>query len=164
MRTMTATALALVATFLVIANVRAESPVREECIFLCQAAANFVKDNGVDAGIAEIGRKDGRFVSKSTYVFLMDLDGNRLAHPYATPKDPKIMKLIDMKDTTGKLFVQEYIKIVKTKGQGWTEYMYPKPEELQRPVPFKEKVSSRKLSYVYRIPGKDLFVVAGYFE
>jgi hypothetical protein len=42
--------------------------------------------------------------------------------------------------------------------------MYPKPEELKKPIPFKEKVSSKKLSYVYRVPGKDLFVVAGFFE
>ena len=38
------------------------------------------------------------------------------------PTDPKIMKLFDYKDTTGKLFVQEYIKVAKTKGEGWTEY------------------------------------------
>ncbi len=164
MRKVAMIAMATVACVVLAANGRAESTVRHECVFLCQAAANFITDNGVDAGIAEIGRKDGRFVSENTYVFLMDLDGNRLAHPFAAPKDPKIMKLIDMKDTTGKLFVQEYIKIVKAQGQGWTEYMYPRPEELQKPIPFKEKVSSRKLSYVYRVPGKDLFVVAGYFE
>ncbi len=157
-------ALVLMAAVALAADVAAESSVRDECIFLCKAAANFVSDRGVDAGIAEIGRKDGRFVSKNTYVFLMDLEGNRLAHPYAFPNDPKIMKLSGMKDTTGKLFVREYIEIVKTRGEGWTEYMYPKPEELQKPVPFKEKVSSKKLSYVYRIPGMDLFVVAGYFE
>ncbi len=164
MRKIATIALATAACVVLAANGWAESTVRDECVFLCQAAANFVKDNGVDAGIAEIGRKDGRFVSKNTYVFLMDLDGNRLAHPYATPKDPKIMKLIDMKDTTGKLFVQDYVKIVRTRGQGWTEYMYPTPEELKKPIPFKDKVSSKKLSYVYRIPGEDLFVVAGYFE
>ncbi len=157
-------ALVSMATVALAANVSAESSVRGECIFLCQAAANFIKDNGIDAGIAEIGRKDGRFVSKNTYVFLMDLEGNRLAHPYAAPKDPTIMRLADMKDTTGKLFVREYMEIARTTGEGWTEYMYPRPEELQKPIPFKEKVSSRKLSYVYRIPGKDLFVVAGYFE
>ncbi len=164
MRKVAVIALAMAASVVLAANVTADTSVKDECIFLCKAAANFVSDNGVDAGIAEIGRKDGRFVSKTTYVFLMDLEGNRLAHPYAAPKDPKIMKLADMKDTTGKLFVREYMEIARTKGEGWTEYMYPKPEELQKPIPFKEKVSSRKLSYVYRLPGKDLFVVAGYFE
>jgi hypothetical protein len=74
------------------------------------------------------------------------------------------MKLFDYKDTTGKLFVQEYIKVAKTKGEGWTEYMYPTPEELKNSTPYKEKKSSKKISYVYRVPGKDLMVIAGYFE
>jgi hypothetical protein len=28
----------------------------------------------------------------------------------------------------------------------------------------KEKISSKKLSFVYRVPGKDLIVIAGFFE
>jgi signal transduction histidine kinase len=150
--------------FLLAGSALSESPVKEECVSLCKAAAKFINEKGLDAAIAEIGNREGKFVTKNTYVFLMDLEGNRLAHPYAAPNDPKIMKLFDMKDTTGKLFVQEYIEIAKTKGEGWTEYMYPKPEELKKPIPFKEKVSSKKLSYVYRVPGKDLMVIAGYFE
>jgi signal transduction histidine kinase len=152
------------ASFCLAASVTAESGIREECVALCKDAAKFINEKGLDAAIAEIGNKEGKFVTKNTYVFLMDLDGNRLAHPYANPKDPKIMKLFDMKDTKGKLFVQEYIDVAKTKGEGWTEYMYPNPEELKKPIPFKEKVSSKKISFVYRVPGKDLMVIAGYFE
>ncbi len=146
------------------AGALAESAAREECVELCKAAAAFVNEKGLDAAIAEIGKKEGRFVAKGTYVFLMDLDGNRLAHPYAAPQDPKVMKLIDMKDTTGRAFVQEYIAVAKGKGEGWTEYMYPKPEELKKPTPWKEKKSSKKISFVYRVPGKDLMVIAGFFE
>jgi len=28
----------------------------------------------------------------------------------------------------------------------------------------KEKKSSKKISFVYRVPGKDLMVIAGFFE
>jgi signal transduction histidine kinase len=146
------------------ASVIAESAVKGECVTLCKDAAKFINEKGLDAAIAEIGNKEGKFVTKNTYVFLMDLEGNRLAHPYATPKDPKVMNIFDMKDTTGKLFVQEYIKVAKTKGEGWTEYMYPPPEELKKDIPFKEKKSSKKISFVYRVPGKDLMVIAGFFE
>ena len=157
-------ALVFMASVVLAANVLAESSVKDECVTLCKDAAKFINEKGLDAGIAEIGNKEGKFVTKNTYVYLMDFKGNRLAHPYAAPKDPKVMPLFDMKDTTGKLFIQEQIEVAKTKGEGWTEYMYPRPEELKKPIPFKEKVSSRKLSYVYRVPGKDLFVVAGFFE
>ena len=59
---------------------------------------------------------------------------------------------------------QEYIKVAKLKGEGWTEYMYPTPEELKKDIPFKEMKSSKKISFVYRVPGKDLMVIAGFFE
>jgi len=74
------------------------------------------------------------------------------------------MKLFDFKDTNGKLFVQEYITVAKTKGEGWTEYMWPTPEEMKKPIPKKDRISSKKISYVYRVPGKDLMVIAGFFE
>lgn len=164
MRKAVVIALVVMASVVLAANVVAQSSVREECVALSKDAAKFINEKGLDAAIAEIGNKQGRFVTKNTYVFLMDFDGNRLAHPYAAPNDPKIMKLFDMKDTTGKLFVQEYIQVAKTKGEGWTEYMYPTPEELKKPTPFKEKKSAKKISYVYRVPGKDLMVIAGYFE
>ena len=102
-------ALAVTASFVLAASATAESGVKEECVTPCKAAAKFIDEKGLDAGIAEIG-------------------------------------------------------VAKTKGEGWTEYRYPKPEELKKPTPFKEKKSSKKISYVYRIPGKDLMVIAGFFD
>ena len=164
MRKVAVIALVVMVSVAFAASVMAQSAVRDECVALSKDAAKFINEKGLDAAIAEINNKEGKFVTKNTYVFLMDLDGNRLAHPYATPRDPKIMRIFDMKDTTGKLFVQEYIKVAKTKGEGWVEYMYPTPEELKKPTSMKEKKSSKKISYVYRIPGKDLMVIAGFFE
>ena len=163
MRKVAVIALVVMAGVVLAASVMAQSAVREECVALCKDAAKFINEKGLDAGMAEIGNKAGKFVTKNTYVFLMDLDGNRLAHPYASPDNPN-RNIFDFKDTTGKLFVQEYIKVAKTKGEGWTEYMYPTPEELKKPGPTKDKKSSKKISYVYRVPGKDLMVIAGYFE
>ncbi len=40
-----------------------------------------VNEKGIGAAIAEINKKDGKFVWADTYVFLMDLDGKMLAHP-----------------------------------------------------------------------------------
>ena len=164
MRKVAVIALVVMASVALAASVMAQSAIKDECVALCKEAAKFFNEKGFYPTVAEINNKEGKFVTKNTYVFLMDLEGNRLAHPYAQPKDPKIMKLIDVKDTTGKLFVQEYIKVAKTKGEGWTEYMYPTPEELKNSTPYKEKKSSKKISYVYRVPGKDLMVIAGFFE
>jgi len=164
MRKVAVIALGVMVSVAFAAGVMAQGGIKDECVALCKNAAKFINEKGLDSAIAEINKREGKFVAKNTYVFLMDLDGNRLAHPYATPGDPKIMRIFDNKDTTGKLFVQEYIKVAKIKGEGWTEYMYPTPEELKKDIPFKEKKSSKKNSYVYRVPGKDLMVIAGYFE
>jgi signal transduction histidine kinase len=165
MRKVAVIALVVMAGVVLAADVMAQSAVRDECVALSKDAAKFINEKGLDAAIAEIGNKEGKFVTKNTYVILMDFEGNRLAHPVPHGESQgRQVNLFNYKDTTGKLFVQDFIAIAKTKGEGWTEYMFPTPEELKKPTPMKEKKSSKKISYVYRVPGKDLLVTAGYFE
>jgi len=144
------------------AGVMAQSAVKDECVALCKDAAKFMNEKGYFPTVEEINNKEGKFVTKNTYVFMMDLEGHLLAHPF----NPQFIgrDITGVKDTNGKLFNQESITIAKTKGEGWSEYMYPTPEELKNPTPFKEKKSSKKISYVYRVPGKDLMMIAGFFE
>jgi sugar lactone lactonase YvrE len=141
---------------------KAENAKKEECVTLVKKAAKWINENGFDAGFAEINDRKGKFVTKDTYVFLMDLDGHLLAHPFNSQYIGK--SLSESRDTNGKLYIQECITIAKSKGEGWTEYMHPTPEEMQKPTPWKEKKSSKKINFVYRVPGKDLVVVAGFFE
>jgi len=42
----------------------------------------------------------------------------------------------------GKLFLQECLEVAKTRGEGWTEYMYPTPGKSKKPTPWKEKKST----------------------
>ena len=144
------------------AGVMAQSAVKDECVALCKEAAKFMNEKGFYPTVFEINKKEGKFVTKNTYVFLADLEGHLLAHPFNQQFIG--MDMTDQKDSNGKLYVQDYIAIAKSKGEGWTEYMYPTPEELKKPTPYKEKKSSKKISYVYRVPGKDLMMIAGYFE
>lgn len=155
-------AVVVMASVILAVNVMAESTVKDECVTLCKEAAKFVNEKGFYPAVAEINNKEGKFVSKNTYVFMMDLEGHLLAHPF----NPQYIgrDITGTKDTNGKLFNQESVEIAKTKGEGWSEYMYPTPEELKKPTPFKEKKSSKKISFVYRVPGKDLIVIAGFFE
>ena len=155
-------ALVVMASVVIVASVMAQSAIKDECVALCKDAAKFINEKGFYPAVAEINNKEGKFVTKNTYVFMMDLEGHLLAHPF----NPQFIgkDITGVKDTNGKLFNQESVVIANTKGEGWSEYMYPTPEELKKATPFKEKKSSKKISYVYRIPGKDLMVIAGYFE
>ncbi len=162
MRKVAVIALAVMASVVLAASVTAQSAIKDECVALCKDAAKFLNEKGFYPAVAEINNKEGKFVTKNTYVFMMDLEGHLLAHPF----NPQYigMDITGTKDSNGKLFNQESIAIAKTKGEGWSEYMYPTPEELKKPIPRKEMKSSKKISFVYRVPGKDLMVIAGFFE
>jgi cytochrome c len=165
MRKVAVIALAMMASVVLAASVMAENATnatKEECVTLCKDAAKFLNEKGFYPAVAEINNTEGKFVTKNTYVFMMDLEGHLLAHPYNQQYIGR--DITGSKDTNGKLFNQESIAIAKTKGEGWSEYMYPTPEELKKPTPFKEKKPSKKISYVYRVPGKDLILIAGFFE
>lgn len=148
--------------FLLAGSALADSAVKDECVSLCKDAAKFINEKGFYPAVFEINKEKGEFVGKNTYVFLVDLEGHLLAHPFNQKYIG--MDMSGNKDMNGTLYVQDYIKVAKSKGEGWTEYMYPTPEELKKPTPFMEKKKSKKNSFVYRVPGKDLMVIAGYFE
>lgn len=154
--------LVVITSVVLAANALAESANKEECVTLVKEAAKWINEKGFDTAVAEINNKEGKFVTKNTYVFLMDLEGRLLAHPF----NPQYIgrSLLESKDTNGKLYIQECISIAKSKGEGWTEYMHPTPEEMKKPTPWKEKKSTKKINFVYRVPGKDLVVGAGFFE
>jgi hypothetical protein len=131
----------------------AQSATKDECVAKCKEAAKMINEKGLDAAIAEINKKDGKFVWKDSYVFLMDLDGKMLAHPVSPGMIGK--NHMGLADKAGKLFIKEFVDVAKTKGEGWAAYMWPKPGA---------EAPAKKLTYVYRVPGKNLFVGAGIYE
>jgi cytochrome c len=131
-----------------------ESATKDEVMAKCEAAAKMIQEKGVEAASQAIGDKEGPFVWKNTYVFLMDLDGKMLAHPIKpelTQKDT----LLQVKDTDGKPLFMEFVEVAGKKGSGWVDYMWPKPGE-DKPA--------AKTSYIYRVPDTPYFVGAGIYK
>ena len=133
-----------------------EDATREEIVEMCEKAGELVLTNK-DAGIAEIARMDGQFVWKNTYVFLMDFDGNMLAHP-AIPqlmeKGP-LLDLVDKDKENPKKIIVSFIEIAKENGDGWMWYKWPKPNS-------REAVD--KFTYIHRVGFTDMFVGAGIYK
>ena len=154
-------AMALMALGLVLVfagTVFAAGATKEECVAKTKEAAGMVNAKGLDASIAEINKKDGKFVWKDSYVFLVDFDGKMLAHPMSPALIGK--NVLDMKDKAedpakGKLLFKEFTEMAKTKGEGWVEYMWANPGD---PKPRK------KITYIYRVPGKNIYAGAGIWE
>ena len=127
---------------------------KDECVAKAKAAAQLVLDEGLEAALEKINDKDGTFVWKDSYVFCIDLDKQcNIAHPIK----PKLIgkNLMAAKDTNNKMFFAEFISVSKTKGEGWVSYMWPKPGE---------KTSSKKIAFVYRVPGHNVAMLAGIYE
>lgn len=148
MRKQTLLILILITGFCFIGNVF--SGEKEDCVALSEQAAKMMKADR-DSALAEINKKDGQFVKGKIYVFAMKksvMVGHAM-NPNLLGKD-----LIDLKDTNGKEHVKEMLEVVKTKGAGWVDYMWPKPGETE---------PSAKTSYVLKVDD-EYFVGAGYYK
>ena len=130
-----------------------ESATKDECVIKCHEAAAMINSKGLDAAIKEISNPKGSFVWKDSYVFLMNLDGKMLAHPFQ-PELTQQDHVLLITDPTDKALFVHFVNLARKVGQGWVEYMWPKPGK---------NTPSKKLSYIYRVPKQELFAGAGVY-
>ena len=116
-------------------------------------AVQLILDKGEKAAFAELTDPKGKWVDGELYVFIYDLDGNIVAH-----LNEKLVgkNLLKVKDIKGNNFAADFVRVAKSpKGEGWTEYWWPKPNE---------KNASPKASFIKRVPGKELLVGVGIYD
>jgi signal transduction histidine kinase len=138
--------------FCVCASVAQEKATKEECIAKCKEAAALIKQIGLEAALAKVQDSKGPFVWKDSYVYVFDMDNKMLANPAVPGLIGK--SSLGMKDANGKMFTNEMMEVAN-KGEGWVQYMWPKPGE---------KAPSSKVAYVLRVPGENAVVCAGIYE
>ncbi len=127
---------------------------RQECVKMAKAAGEMLLKKGQEATFEKINDPSGPFVWKDTYVFCMTIEsGTMKAHPLKPRLIGKNLKGI--KDMNGVMFVLDYINKANTHGEGWTDYMWPKPGE---------KKPSNKTTYTYKVPGMDYMMAAGIYQ
>lgn len=102
-----------------------------------------------EAAFPSFQGKESDFIFSGTYIWIHDQMGIMRMHPIKNRLNGK--NLINMSDSTGKLFFAVMNDVCEKKGNGWVSYMWPKPGE-KRPSP--------KISYVKQVKnGNDTFVV-----
>jgi len=122
---------------------------REFAIDAVNDAMSLVRTMGKDA-FTILRDSTSEFVYKDTYVFVIDTACNTLVNPAEAWLEGKNQK--DVKDINGKFFIQDIVKVAVDNGQGWVEYLWPKPGTA-KPV--------RKSSYVKRMVVKGEILVVG---
>ncbi|MBE9561267.1 MAG: cache domain-containing protein, partial [Proteobacteria bacterium] len=101
---------------------------KEECVQKAKEAAIMLNEDKV-AAIAEIANKEGKFVWKDTYVFLVELPGKMLAHPMkpSLTEHPNLLEVTDKNEdkSQAKFIFEEFKTIAKSKdAEGWVTYKW----------------------------------------
>jgi cytochrome c len=120
---------------------------------LVNRAAALVDQRGRTA-FDEFRKRDSEWWHGNTYLFAYDDHLNVLLNP-AFPKREGTNPHGE-KDANGKMFHDEFLKVVQTKGGGWVDYMFPKPGQTQ---------PSHKWGYVkgFKADGLAGLIGAGFF-
>lgn len=116
---------------------------------LVTEAVALIEKNGREA-FPRLRDPAGPFIAKDAYVFVIDGQGIELVNPSFPNLEGR--NLLDLKDTQGTLLVREMFDVVKNRGAGWVDYMWPKPGE---------SVSTKKSTYVSRANFGDNWVLVG---
>jgi signal transduction histidine kinase len=125
---------------------------RMERAFMVDAvkdAVDAIEKNG-EAAFPLFHDPTGPFIAKDAYIFVVDPKGIDLVNPAFRNLEGR--NVLDVKDTRGKQFIREMLRVVETRGSGWVDYMWPKPGE---------SVSTQKSTYVSKAKLGDKWVLVG---
>lgn len=125
---------------------------QDEVKALTLKAAEMVAAKGVDES-AKTFNAEGDYKFGEIYVNVIDMAGVWLIYP---PKPEGVGRsVLNVKDADGKFLVQDIIKVAQEKGEGWVEYRWLNPTTSQ---------IQPKVTYVKRVPGKDLITYIGIYK
>ncbi len=89
----------------------------------------------------------------------MNLKGKMLAHPMqpGLMKMDSLLTVPDKNPDNPKMLFVEFVVLAGTQGEGWVEYMWPKPGT-------SSSLPALKETYIYRVPGTTMFTAAGIYR
>jgi len=116
-------------------------------------AAALIESKGKSA-FPEFRKRDSEWWFNNTYLFIYDKDMNVLLNPAFPQREGT--NVHGQMDVNGKLFHDEFMKVIHTKGSGWVDYMFPRPGQTE---------PSQKWSYVkaVKIDGAIGLIGAGFY-
>lgn len=121
---------------------------------LVDKAAALVESQGKAAAFAQFRTRNSNWWSGDTYLFAYDQDLNVLLNPAFPAREGT--NVHGQTDANGKPMHDDFMQVVRAKGAGWVDYVFPKPGET-RP--------SHKWTYVHavRFDGTPGLIGAGFY-
>jgi len=129
--------------------------VLDEMMTMSKEAAKFLAEKGKD-GLSAFNDEKGKWVKGELYIFVYGLKGEERGVIIAHPRKGLVGKnFLKVKDSTGKVFAADFLRIAESeKGEGWSEYMWPK---------LAEGKPEAKVSYIVKVSGQDMLVGVGVY-
>ncbi len=118
----------------------AEQGTAAEAEAMVKKAVAYIKANGPEKAYEEFTNGKS-FKDRDLYIIVYDLNGKNLAqgaNPKLVGKD-----LIGLKDPDGKLLIQMFVDLAKTKGKGWVEgykFLNPVSQKIEGKAMYLERV------------------------
>jgi cytochrome c len=119
---------------------------------LVNKALEIFKTQGKEQAIKVLNASAGPLRKGALYAFAVDFTGRNLSHPVMA--DLRGKDTWGQQDAKGRFIIQEFIKIAKEQGQGWSEYWWMRVNETSPTL---------KKTYIKRVPGEDILVGCGYY-
>lgn len=133
-------------------SAQSAKPTQDEVQALTVKAADLIAAKGLDEA-AKVFNAEGDFKHGEIYVNVINFEGVWKVYP---PRPAGVgQSVVNVKDSDGKLLVQEIIKIAKENGEGWTEYRWLNPET--------NKIQP-KVTYVKRVKDQELIAYIGIYK
>jgi len=105
--------------------VAASNGTPDEAKAMVERAVKLLEAEGKDKAFAAFNDPAGKFVDRDLYVFVINHEGVTVSHGANKALIGK--SLLAVKDTDGKMFIQEMIDVAKGPGSGWVDYKWPNP-------------------------------------
>lgn len=122
-----------------------ESPTPKMIVDKVDEACKVIEKEG-KRGFLQFKRKKSRFIFAGTYIWISDFKGKMLMHPISPNLENQVM--INLKDINGKQFFSKMIEMAKTRGNGWVDYFWSKPNSKAQIL----KLTFVKKSYCDGVP------------
>ncbi len=92
---------------------------------LVHKAVELLKKDGREKAFEVFSDPNGPFTYRDLYIYVLDTNGVMRAH--GRKKELIGKNQMENKDAKGRFFTREAIEVAKSKGAGWSEYLFENP-------------------------------------
>jgi len=124
---------------------------RDRAVALVKKAVLHVKAQGIQQAMKDFNRSSGEFNDGAYYIWAGTFDGVTIGN--GSNPDSCGQNFYELTAVDGKKFAQEIIRIAKTKGKGWCDYLWKNPASGR---------TEQKSTYVEEV--SNIFVACGIYK